>query len=103
MKEKLRVKARRIADSPKTRQVVNNIKPTRSVWGFLGVVFFFIVPEIIAFAWGTQIADDARHRLLLMPQAPASTWYRMLVFMFEDGGSFINLAIGIVLLVWLFF
>jgi len=103
MSKKLKSGAQRIAASPAVRRSASSIKPTKSVWGFLGVVLFFIVPEIVAFVWGEGITSFAQHKMISMPAQPYETWYELLAMLFEDGGSWINLTIGIALLIWLFF
>ena len=79
------------------------MKPQKSIWGFLGVVLFFIVPEIIAFIWGADITAYAHEQMLHAPAEPLATWYEGLVMLFEEGGSWVNLGLGFAFLVWLFF
>jgi hypothetical protein len=103
IKEKLQTGAKRIGSNPAVRRSIASMKPKKSIWGFLGVVLFFIVPEIVAFIWGADITAYAHRQMLEAPAGAAATWYELLVMLFEDGGSWINLAIGFALLVWLFF
>lgn len=79
------------------------MKPAKTVWGFFGIVLFFIVPEIIAFIWGSDITVYAKEELLIAASAVERQYYELLVMLFEEGGSWVNLAIGFALLVWLFF
>lgn len=101
--KKIKMKAKELARRPETRQAVQSLKPDKTIWGFLGVVLFFIVPEIIAFIWGTEITAYAQEQLVHAPSGALSYYYEGLVFLFENGGSWINLTVGLVLLVWLFF
>ncbi len=104
MKQKLQNKARQIASHPKVRQSVRQMKPAKTVWGFLGVVFFFIAPEIVAFIWGADITAYAHAQMLKPPSTEfEALWYEGLIMMFEDGGSWLNLGIGFGLLAWLFY
>ncbi len=103
MKRKLQDKARRIAQNPVIRQSVRQMKPHKSVWGLFGIVVFFFVPEIIAFAWGADITAWATHRLAFAGSDADSLFYRTLVYLFEDGGSWLNIGIGIAFLVWWFY
>lgn len=80
-----------------------SMKPAKTVWGFFGIVLFFIVPEIIAFIWGSDITVYAKEELLIAASAVERQYYELLVMLFEEGGSWVNLAIGFALLVWLFF
>lgn len=103
MKQKLQAKARKIAQSPKTKQALNAMKPEKSVWGFFGIVLFLIVPEIIAFIYGVEITAYAKNTLALSPVWYEKYYFDFLVMMFEEGGSWFNLAIATALLIWFFF
>ena len=39
----------------KLDEVKNKLKPATSIWSLLGIIFFFFVPEIIAFFWGDSL------------------------------------------------
>ncbi|HEX5670526.1 MAG TPA: hypothetical protein VFX66_03235 [Sulfuricurvum sp.] len=103
MRHKIKTKAQQIARHPTTQKVLTAMKPEKSVWGFLGIVLFLIVPEIIAFIWGTEITAFAKAQLLLAPSMFEKQYYNLLLMLFEDGGSWFNLGIGIALLIWFFF
>ncbi len=99
----MKSKVKKIAKYPKVKEVVRSIKPTKSVWGFLGVILFFIVPEMVAFAWGEAITDFATAALTHADTTALQAYYKALIFLFEDGGSWVNLGVGAALLLWLFF
>lgn len=99
MKQKLK----QIAQNPKTKEAVKSMKPEKTVWGFLGIVLFFILPEIIAFMYGTEFTAYAKEALGHNPAWFEKYYFDFLVMMFEEGGSWVNLAIAVALLVWLFF
>lgn len=103
MKHKLQAKARQIAQSPTTKKALIAMKPEKSVWGFLGIVLFLIVPEIIAFIYGIEITAYAKEGLLHAPSTVEKYYFDLLVMLFEEGGSWFNLAIGGALLIWFFF
>jgi hypothetical protein len=78
------------------------LKPTKSFWGITSVILLFIVPEIIAFVWGTDIkayTDTMREAPLEFEQDYA---YKLLGELMEEG-SWINLLIGVAILIWAFF
>jgi len=102
LKEKLLPAVIRAKNSPVLRRSLVQMKPKKTVWGFLGVVLFFIAPEIVAFLWGAEITGYAHGRLLQSPAEPLATWYELLVMLFEEGGSWVNLGLGFVFLGWLF-
>lgn len=102
MKHKIASKARQIAQSPKTKEAIIAMKPEKSVWGFLGIVVFIILPEIIAFIWGVEITAYAKEGLLHTTSTVDKYYFDLLVMLFEEGGSWINLGLGAALLIWLF-
>lgn len=103
MKTKIKQKTRKFIQNPATQKALLSLKPEKSLWGAAGVVLFFIVPEIIAFIWGDEITVFAKEALLANPSGIKHYWYEFLVMLFESGGSWINLLLGIALLIWLFF
>jgi hypothetical protein len=103
MKQKIQAKAKQLRDNPALRKSVASMKPKKTVWGFLGVVLFFIAPEIVAFIWGAQITAYAHAQMLMVPSEALATWYEALIYLFKDGGSWVNLGIGFAFLAWLFF
>jgi len=102
LKQKIQTAVLRAKNHPALRRGVAQMKPKKTVWGFLGVVLFFIVPEIVAFVWGAEITAYAHEQMLLVPPEPLATWYEALIYLFEDGGSWVNLGIGFAFLGWLF-
>lgn len=103
MKHKIKAKAQQLAQNQTTRKVFLAMKPEKSIWGFLGIVLFLIVPEIIAFIWGIEIAAYAKNELLIATFAIERQYYELLLMLFEEGGSWFNLGIGVALLIWFFF
>ncbi|MCX6073576.1 MAG: hypothetical protein NTY39_04575 [Campylobacterales bacterium] len=93
----------KIIQSPAAAKAVQSMKPEKSVWGFFGIVLFLIVPEIVAFIWGVEITAYAKQELLVATSFIEKQYYNLLVMLFEEGGSWVNIGIGVGLLVWLFF
>ncbi|OQX73764.1 MAG: hypothetical protein B6D59_04520 [Campylobacteraceae bacterium 4484_4] len=102
MKRKIREKAQRIAAHPATKEALRSLKPARNVWGILGVVLFFILPEIIAFVWGKEITAWAEVGIDHAVSLPQEYWYKAVEMTFGEP-SWFNLLFGIGLLLWLFF
>ena len=102
MKKRIRSAAERVARNPILQKSAQSLKPDRSILGVLGVVLFFIVPEIIGFIWGEEIAGWAHSQILSEPTEVGRKLYWVLEKLFEDGGSWVGLSIGVLLLVWLF-
>lgn len=102
MKHTLKSKARQIVQSPVTQKAVISMKPEKSVWGFFGIVLFFILPEVVAFIWGVEITAYAKEALRHTVSTIDKYYFDLLVMLFEDGGSWFNLVLGAALLIWLF-
>jgi hypothetical protein len=102
VKKRIKAAAERAAKNPALRKSAQSIKPSKSIWGVLGVILFFFVPEIIGFIWGEEITTWAHAQTLSEPTETGRRLYWVLEKLFEDGGSWINLSIGVLLLVWLF-
>ncbi|MDP3266309.1 MAG: hypothetical protein Q8M39_05740 [Sulfuricurvum sp.] len=103
MKHKIKTKIKQITQHPTTQKALVSLKPEKSIWGFLGIVMFLIVPEIVAFIWGTEITAFAKAHALLASSFFDKQYYDLLLMLFQDGGSWLNLAIGAALLIWVFF
>lgn len=103
MKHKIKTKIQQITQHPTTQKALVSLKPEKSIWGFLGIVMFLIVPEIVAFIWGPEITAFAKAQALLASSFFDKQYYDLLLMLFQDGGSWLNLAIGAALLIWFFF
>ena len=101
MKQRIKDAAKHASNNPIIQKSAQSLKPSRSIWGALGIILFFILPEIIAFIWGAEIAGWAHAHTVTEPTEIARRTYWLLEKIFEDGGSWINLMIGIALLGWL--
>ncbi|WP_457607912.1 hypothetical protein [Nitratifractor sp.] len=101
MRERLRRTARRTRENPVLRHSLRSLKPRRSFWGVVGVILFFILPELVAYFWGTEITAWAHAHYLTEPDRIPRLNYWMLEKLFQDGPSWLNLGIGVALLAWL--
>ena len=103
MKHTIKAKAQQLIHNPAARKAFLSMKPEKSLWGFFGIVLFFIAPEIIAFVWGNEITAYAKTQLPAAASFAERQYYELLVMLFEEGGSWFNLAVGAALLIWFFF
>ena len=101
MKKRIKSAAEKAAKNPALRKSAQSLKPSRSIWGVLGVLLFFILPELVGFYRGAEIAAWAHTHTVTEPTEIGRRLYWVLEKLFEDGGSWINLSIGIALLGWL--
>ena len=99
MKEKLNT----IKNNPEFQKKLQEMKPSRSIWGVLGVVLFFFVPEFMSYFYSPEI----NHYLTNLAQTmPSDKMASLLTYLgnelFNGEVSWINIGLGIAFLVWLF-
>ena len=100
MQERLHHAINRVKQNPVLQKSLKSIKPEASLWGMISIFLFFILPEIIDFGWGKEIAQWAHNDGLVSPYEIVRMNDWILEKLFEDGGSWINLSIGLLLFGW---
>jgi hypothetical protein len=101
MKEKLKQIQTKIDNDPKLKEAVERIKPQKNIWGILGIFVFFFLPELITYIWQDELIGWA-HRHSMTDVLEMQRWlYKQLEVMFSSGVSWLNISIGILLLVWM--
>ncbi|MDD5405905.1 MAG: hypothetical protein PHE73_03055 [Sulfurovaceae bacterium] len=103
MQNKIKNKAQQLTQNQELKKVLMSMKPEKTLWGILGIILFFILPEVITFIWGNDITKYAKEGLVLTTSVFDEQYYNMLVMLFGEGISWLNIIIGFVLLIWLFF
>jgi len=93
---------KRVAADPATKKAFKSLKPQKSFWGIFSIVVIFILPEIVAFIWGTDITTYCQLHLQDNLSFEEKAYYQGLEFLFCEG-SWINLILGFGLFIWLFF
>ena len=101
MKERLEKLQERIDNDPKLKEAIESIKPKRTLWGVLGIVLFFFLPELITFIWQPELVAWSHAHSLTEPSSWQRMLYRALEEMFADGVSWLNITLGVVLLIWM--
>jgi len=97
-------KFKQAIQNPKVKVALKQMKPERNILGFLGVFILIILPELIALAYGNEIVTYARTSLLNQDISIFSEYYlKGLLFLFEEGVSYVNLVLGCIFLIWMFF
>jgi len=100
MKEKLKKIQTKIDNDPKLKEAVERIKPQKNIWGILGIMIFFFVPELITYIWQDELISWA-HTHALSETISTQRWlYKQLEEMFISGVSYVNIIIGALLLFW---
>ena len=100
MKARIEAVKHRIEHDPKMQEAIGRIKPKRTFWGIAGIVLFFFVPELITYIWQPELVSWAHLHSITEPLALQRTLYTQLEKMFADGVSWLNIGVGVLLLVW---
>jgi hypothetical protein len=99
---KLREKLDKIRSHPATKESMRQLKPKKTLWSLAGVALFFIVPEIVALIWGSDITAWTQMHLTQPLPLEEEYKYKAIEMLFGEP-SYLNLLIGIALFVWAFF
>ena len=83
------------------KELEKNFKPSGSYWGLLGIVIFFILPELIALYWGDKIASYTTLAQAEVTSLSQKIWYKFLEMMFTKV-SYLNLIVGFGLVYWFY-
>jgi hypothetical protein len=99
MKQKLNT----IKNNPEFQKKLQKMKPSRSIWGVLGVVVVFFVPEIMSYFWSNEINHYFANLAQTMPSEKMASLLEFLgKELFNGEVSWINIGLGVLFLVWLF-
>jgi len=94
---------KQIKNDPKFQEKLQEMQPKKSIWGFLAVILLFFVPELVNFLYHKEILQWIIEFANNTPNEPMS---KLLIWMgkkiFTGEISWINLALGVGFLVWLF-
>ncbi|MBU1667942.1 hypothetical protein KKC13_05945 [bacterium] len=99
MKQKLN----NLKNNPEFQDKLQQMKPSRSILGVLGVILVFFVPEIMSYFYSVEI----NHWVVELAQTASSEnignlleWSTQKLFTGEV--SWINIGLGVAFMVWLF-
>ena len=103
MREKITNIQDRLKNNPKLQEQIKNMKPKRSIWGFLGVILLFFVPEILNDFYSTEILEWIKN---YAQGAPNEQMRDSLIWLsqktFDGEVSYLNITLGFLFLIWLF-
>jgi len=103
MKEKLKHIQKNFKHNPKIQAKLQEMKPKKSIWGFLGVVLVFFVPEVVNILYYQEI--NAFMAQLVAQYYPPELGEKVLWLVkktFDGELSFINIGLGLGFLWWLY-
>jgi len=101
MKEKIKAVKEKLEQDPKFQEAAQSLKPKKTVWGVLGIVVFFFVPELITYIWQDELISWAHLHSVTEPLEMQRWLFGMMESTFRDGVSWFNLLFGSLLLLWL--
>jgi len=103
MKNKINEIQKQLQQNPKFQEQIQKLKPKRSIWGFLGVILLFFVPEILNVFYSQEINEWIANYAKGAPNeqmANSLIWLSQKTF---DGEiSYLNITLGVLFLIWLF-
>ena len=100
MREKIKEIQNRIDQDPKLKEAVTRIKPKKTLWGIVGIILFFFVPELLTYIWKDELISWAHEHGITEPLSIQRWLYGKLEEMFISGVSWLNIMIGSLLLIW---
>ena len=101
MKRKIRILQAKIEQDPKFKEAIERMRPQKNIWGILGIVTFFFLPEIVVYFWQDELVLWAHRHSLIEPLSLQRMLYAQLEEMFASGVSWFNITLGVLFLVWL--
>jgi hypothetical protein len=99
----MRDKLNNLKNNQEFQEKLQEMKPKRNIWGILGVVLLFFVPEVVNVLWHKEITAWIMELIESAPVTPMSgalEWLTKQLFTGEV--SYFNIGLGIALLVWIF-
>jgi len=103
MKEKIKNIQENLKNNPKFQEQMQKMKPKRTIWGFLGVILLFFVPEFLNYFYHNEINNWI---LDYAQNAPNQKMGDMLIWLsqksFDGELSYLNIGLGVAFLIWLF-
>ena len=100
MKEKLNNIQNNLKNNPEFQVKLQEMKPKKSIFGFLMVILIFFVPELLSYLWSPEINTWVGELVKGTATEDAFLWATKKLFNGEV--SWLNLALSFVFLWWLF-
>jgi hypothetical protein len=103
MRQKIKNIQHNLKNNPEFQAKLQEMKPKKTIWGVLGVVLLFFVPEVINFFYYQEINQwVAESAYLYYPAEVADKVVWITKKMFDGALSFINIGLGFLFLWWLY-
>ncbi len=86
----------------KLHEAKEQLKPKSTWWALIGIVFFFFVPEIIAYFWGTELKVYFEHLATQESSQIMKKLYQETAQMISEN-SILNIIIGFGFVYWWYY
>ncbi len=83
------------------KNLSKNLKPKTSWWSLVGIIFFFFVPEVVAYFWGDSIIVYFNMMQRGTDDYMKQKLYETLKTFGEN--SLVNIVVGLGLVGWFFY
>ena len=102
MKQKLNNIQNNLKNNPEFQAKLQEIKPKRSIWGVLMVIFIFFVPELLSYLWSPEINEWVGEFVKERPTAIGDSLIWTTKKLFNGEVSWLNLGLGFAFFYWMF-
>ena len=103
MKDRVKEFQNRLEQNKKLQEQLKKLKPKRTIWGFLGVILLFFLPEFLNVFYSKEINEWIVNYASTIPnEAMANSLIWLSKESFDGEVSYLNLILGVVFLIWLF-
>ncbi len=99
----MREKFENLKNNPEFQEKLKEMKPKKTIWGFLAIVLFFFLPELLNVLYYQEINAwfweffNANY-----PPALADKMVWLMGKVFDGELSFLNIGLGVGLLWWMY-
>ncbi len=92
-----------LKNNPEFKERLQEMRPKRNIWGILGVVLFFFVPEVVNVLYYKEITAWIMNLIHNAPQTPISNLLELMTAkVFTGEVNYLNISLGVAFLIWLF-
>ena len=83
----------------KLEEAKQKIKPQATIWALVGIIFFFFIPEIVAYFWGVELKNYFLQIASLQDSSIMRKLYEESADMVSEN-SILNITIGLGFVYW---
>ena len=91
-----------LKNDPVFQAKLQEMKPKKSIWGFLMVILIFFVPELLSYLWSSEINAWVGEFVKESPIAIGDSLIWTMKKLFNGEVSWLNLGLGFAFFYWMF-